>query len=513
MLKEDTQSRTEPVARFFPKPSSSIAFMAMFLITFFAHFVLFPQFGIYEDDYILTLPVMKWSAAELPQHLWAALTHPTFGRPVNYLFRFLIFFVTVRDGHLQAGFLLSLLMLSANGYLVFILLRRRLGFPAGFVGAIFYLLYPVDTSRQILMHQTDMHLGATILLLAYLLYQSQKVLSAFVVAAISLLVCEWWYLPFLAAPLIFPRQNRSWFRDFLLHAVIFFAVAGGVFFGRNLLGEQRTHQVLSDIGQLPLRMYGACTLGPLISAKAALLRPIDAILHAEPFGYLLGLVSAGFVALVLWLTKSAESDAPQTEKKSPRFWLLLMFLGGMLAWSFSYFLSFLDDYYPPVMTIGRLSAVHTVGTFGAAICFAICFKLAYQMLRARFFWPLILVLSIYFGSLVAFGVHIQASEYVANRNQQGEVWKAILRQIPDIDDGDVVLFEHSTDPKVMPLTQGFGAFAPVTYFPMALPYSWSFPRLGTRSHVYTGFGRGVNSKISRKGGNFTLQFGRRPYGP
>src|SRR5260370_31226982 len=152
-----------------------------------------------------------------------------------------------------------------------------------------------------------------------------------------------------------------------------------------------------------------------------------------------------------------------------------MFLGGILAWSFSYFLSFLDDYYPPVMTIGRLSAVHTVGTFGAAICFAICFRLAYQALRARFFWPLVIAVSIYFGSLVAFGVHIQTSEYVAYRNQQKAVWNAIIRQIPDINDGDVVLFEHSLDREAIPITQGFGPFAAVTYFPIALSYFLNFP--------------------------------------
>jgi hypothetical protein len=476
MLKEDTQLRIEPLTRRFPVIRGPIAFLVLSLITFFAHFVLFPSFGIYEDDYILTLPGMKCSAAELPGQLWAALIHPTFGRPVNFFFRWLIYFFTIRNGHLQAGFLFSLLLISVNGYLFFLLIRRQLGFQAGFAGAVFYLLYPVDTSRQILMHQTDMHLGAAILLGAFLLYQNQRIALAFVLAAVSLLVSEWWYLPFLAAPLIFPRQNRIRFRGLLFHGLIFFTVAGGVFFGRTLLGDQRTNDVVSDVGQLPFRMLGACTLGPLISAKAALLRPVDAILHGEVYGYLLGLITAGLLALVFWLTRSTESDVTVTETKKDRHLMLLMFLGGVLAWSFSYFLSFLDDYYPPLMTIGRLSAVHTAGTFGAATCFAICFQLAYQSFGARFFWPLISVLSVYFGSLVVFGVHIQASEYVANRNQQKKVWEEIIQEIPDISSVDVVLFEASADSKVMPITQGFGPYAAVTYFPMALPYFVDFPR-------------------------------------
>jgi hypothetical protein len=475
MLKEDTQPRTGDVTREFTISSSAIAFLAILLIAFFAHFILFPQFGIYEDDYILTLPLTNISAAGLPGYLWSALTHPTFGRPINFFFRGLIFFATIRDGHLQPGFLFSLLLICANGYLFFLLIRRQLGFRAGFVGSIFYLLYPVDTSRQILMHQTDMHLGATIVLLAFLLFQNQKVLWAFLVAAISLLVCEWWYLPFLAAPLIFPRRNRVALRDFLLHTVIFFAVAACVFFGRSLSGEQRTHQVMNDVAHLALRILGACSLGPIISAKEAILRPIDGALHAEPYGYFLGVVSAVLLVLVLWHARSIASDERQMEMK--KRWLWLMFLGGILAWSFSYFLSFLDDYYPPVMTIGRLSAVHTAGTIGAATCFAICFELAYQALRRRFFWPLVITLSVYFGSLVAFGVHIQITEYVANRNQQKEVWKAIIRQIPDINEGEVVLFEESADRAVMPVTEGFGPFAEVNYFPMALPYFVDFPKI------------------------------------
>jgi hypothetical protein len=448
--------------------------LGIVLVAFCAHFVLFPQFGLYEDDYILTLPVMKWSAAELPVHLWAALAQPTFGRPINFFFRWLIFFFTVRDGNLQPGYLFSLFLVCLNGYLFFRLLRRQIGFRAGFVGGIFYLLYPVDTSRQILMHQTDLHLGATILLTAFLFYQNGRVFLSFVVASLSLFVWEGWYLPFLAAPLVFPRENRKLIRDLALHAGVFFSVVGLVFLGRDLLGEQRAHQVLGDVGQLPARILGACTIGPLMSVQAALLRPIDAIGHAEPYGYFLGLLCALYLALVLWSSRSAEGEATRATAEAPR--LLSIFLGGILAWSFSYFLSFRSDYYPPVMTIGRLSAVHTVGTFGAAICFAVCFKIVYRALRARFFWPLVIALSIYFGSLVAFGVHIQASEYVASRDKQKDIWTAIVQQIPDLRDGDIVLFEASPNRNVMPITPGFPLFGTVNYFPMALPYFVKFPK-------------------------------------
>ncbi|MGA8481026.1 MAG: hypothetical protein WB696_23930, partial [Chthoniobacterales bacterium] len=37
------------------------AIVTIMLVTFVAHFVFFPLFGLYEDDYILTLPTMDWS--------------------------------------------------------------------------------------------------------------------------------------------------------------------------------------------------------------------------------------------------------------------------------------------------------------------------------------------------------------------------------------------------------------------------------------------------------------------
>ena len=41
--------------------------------------------------------------------------------------------------------------------------------------------------------------------------------------------------------------------------------------------------------------------------------------------------------------------------------MLLCALGALLAWNASYLLAFRSDYYQPVMTIGRLSAIHDHG--------------------------------------------------------------------------------------------------------------------------------------------------------
>ena len=138
--------------------------------------------------------------------------------------------------------------------------------------------------------------------------------------------------------------------------------------------------------------------------------------------------------------------------------MLLVLLGGVFVWSFSYILSFRDEYYPPIATIGRLSAVHTVGEIGAAISFAVCFKALANAVRRRALTALLVILSLYFGLLTAFGVHIQASEFVAEQEKQKEVWQSIIHDIPDLAEDDSVLLEASDDRNVMPVTRGFPPF-------------------------------------------------------
>jgi hypothetical protein len=456
---------------------SALVFALILLITLFAHFILLSRFGIYEDDYILTLPAMKWSGGEWATQLWSALVHPVNARPINHFVRRFLFFLTTKDGNIQTGYLVSLLWVSGNGFLLFRLLRTELGPAAGFVGAIFYLLYPADTCRQILMHQTDLHLGATILFCSLLLYQSNKPVLSFIVAALSLLNYESFYLPFLAAPLIIRSVNRHRLRSLLLHAVIFFALAGIVFFCRDLLGEQRAGQVLSDARQIPMRIVTASVLGPLIGIREAVTRPVDALQHAEPFGYLLGLlITCGCYFFLRSQTQPETQSWPSSESKVEVQKLSLILLGGLFAWSFSYFLSFREDYYPPITTIGRLSAVHTVGEIGAAISLAVAFTVVAIVMRRRGLPALLALLSLYFGLLTAFAFHIQSSEFVAEREKQKDLWQTIIGQIPDLAEDDVVLLQTSDDRTVTPVTPGFPIFGEMNYCPLALPYFIDHPK-------------------------------------
>src|SRR3982074_3083775 len=91
-----------------------VAASGISIIAFLAHFVFFPLFGLYEDDYILTLPTMSWSWHDLTHWLSDAWIHPIVARPLNEFLRWIICYFTVHGGHLAAGFLLSWVLVSAN---------------------------------------------------------------------------------------------------------------------------------------------------------------------------------------------------------------------------------------------------------------------------------------------------------------------------------------------------------------------------------------------------------------
>jgi len=136
------------------------------------------------------------------------------------------------------------------------------------------------------------------------------------------------------------------------------------------------------------------------------------------------------------------------------------------VWAFSYFLSFRDDYFPPIVTIGRLTAVHAVGELGVAVLVAGFFAILVPV-HSRNAVSVLSLLSVYFGLLTIFGLHIQSSEYVTHGEEQAVFWRTIMQNSGDLGPDDIVLFEEATDPVTAPVTPGFPAFGELNYFPSA----------------------------------------------
>lgn len=459
------------------------AVVTIMLVTFIAHFVFFPFFGIYDDDYILTLPTMGWSWHDFANALSGAWIHPVFARPLNFFLRGIIFFFTVHNGHLAAGFLLSWLLVSANAILLYTLIRRILPHAPALIGSLVFVLFPLDTSRQILMIQTDLLVAIFLLLVCFHLYFAGRYLAAYALVMISLLNLESLFPPFLAAPILVAgfAGTGSWknfFKKLFTHAVVLAALFGFFVLGRLALGESRAREVSLKAGDTIGRMVRLGTEGPWHGLEALIQRPLDGALHcgARLLPYVLLTIAATAWALSRRnrqddIETKVSSASPVREKRRAA---LYVFVGGLLVWSLSYVLWVPDDYFPPVVNIGRETGMHAAAAIGAGLAAA---GLAVWIGSLSFMPKRVLVLafSCYCGALVAFGVQIQLTEYVTYWGQTKRFWNVLLDQIRDIQDGDVVLVELSSDNRVMPVTKGFGEFDQESYFPMALPYFVDFP--------------------------------------
>jgi hypothetical protein len=459
---------------------AKVIFVIM-LVTLLAHFVFFPLFGIYEDDYVLTLPTMNYSWHEFRAELVDAWVHPLMARPLNHFLRQLFCFFTVRNGHLGAGFLLSWILVSANGITLFALIRRILGYAPALVGALVFVLFPLDTSRQILMHQTDLLVPIFLLLVCLHLYLSGRYLIAYVVIVLSFIDLESLFPVFLAAPVLAAAvlgwRGKELLKRIVLHGAILAVLFALFVAGRMILGDDRARTVAGTPIDTILRMVRLGTEGPWHGLEALVLRPIDGAIHCSwnllPYALLT-------VAVTAWgLSRSETTNAaaadPASGVRPDRRAALFVLVGGIVAWSLSYVLWIPDDYFPPIISIGRLTGEHSAAAIGAGLVLASLASLIFYTPRVPKHL-LVLAFACYSGALVSFGVQVQLTEYVPYWEETKRFWSELLNQIRDIQNGEVVLIEQSADSRVMPVTKGFGEFDEESYMPMALPFFVDFPK-------------------------------------
>src|SRR5260370_22916396 len=196
----------------------------------------------------------------------------------------------------------------------------------------------------------------------------------------------------------------------------------GCLFSRELFGEERARSPIGNLGDILPKVLAACTLGPINAGSARLLRRIDAILHSDVFEWFVLVCVALLAAFVLRKLPSMPRTIVQigneTDLSSYRRYrtkILVAMVAGLLAWSISYLLAFRPGYFPPVVSIGRLTAVHTVVAVGGAIFVAAVFqlivgKIHQGILRTALFSTAALL----FGGMSAFAVDVQRTEYVAD---------------------------------------------------------------------------------------------------
>ena len=489
-----TQQRPPPEGLFaewgreiYPWSETSLACLVLCLVVFVAHFIFLPDFGLYEDDLIYVLPTLPWRFSDWIHYLVTSV--PTFpqGRPIYYALQPTLTFFLFKVGGLQLCHLFSCLIVAINGILAFYLLRRLLIPEAAMVGALICVLFPIDTSRQLLMHQGALLLPMALLLGSLHLYVRDRRITATILASLLLLTYESFYLPFIVAPLLGKQRGVELVKRCTLHVVVFFVVAGGVLLIRNFFGEERAREVLKNGGNIAPKIIQACLEGPGMGAKLLLMRPIDAWRHSSPFETLLALFVFSITLFSLWRLHQHDRQPIANMVTRLPHRLGVPWVAGVIAWSISYLLSFRPDYFPPIASIGRLSGVHSGAALGAAITVGCCFQALSEMPWRNLDIVLLWAASFMIGGMAAFGIQIQRSEYVNYWEQEKRFLMGLLNEIRDVREGDVIILEYSADPHVIPTTKSFGSYDQVVYGPLVLPYFIKFPetwKLKPRIYTY-----------------------------
>jgi hypothetical protein len=447
-MPEETINLKEPQTTVSAERGNNLkALLLLALVSFTGIFLYCSFFGIYEDDYVEAFNIFSKSWGQFNDYVyyWCVLSAPQ-GRPLGWVLNALVSYALGHKGSLEYSYLAGWLILTLNAYLLFLLLKKTLNRDAAIIGALFLLLLPFDLAKAILMHRVFVYGSITFLLLGLNLSNSNSRWLQWLSYPVTYLCLVTWegpYLTFLFAPILWFEKSKRWFIRTAVHIVIWAAMLGLTLWIRFVTGEDRAVALAGGGPETLQRMLTAVLVGPLTAATATIARPYEALLHAEPSSLLIGVFTC---FAVFYFLKTPPASRQEMLKPN-----LVVFIAGSLgAIFFPYVLMYRAEYFPPTVTIGRLSALHVPAEIGFCFLIASIYFLA-QGLVPRFRILIQLFFAAFFGCLMAFSLHIQKSEYVEGWLAQRKLWTEIGNLIPDVREGMQVV----VDPTGMPGAQMF----------------------------------------------------------
>ncbi len=463
-----------------------ICLALIFFINFLANFLLFKDFGFYEDDYWMTIPQMTWSFVQYKDHIIDALTHWPQGRPIFWFLQHTICFSVGKIGSVPAYYLVSYILTSASGCAVFILLTKFYSRPVALLAALFFVLFPADTAKQIFMHQVHMPITTILVVTALFILIKGKWAAVYILSLGVLLTYEPYFLLFFFAPLLTKaRSFRHQCMKMVANAIPLIVILMGTLWFRRFLGEHRASDVLGSLDKYILKALSAPWIGGWTALSLCVTRAVEALLHSSLWQWVFIVGTTGIVlCFTCYINKhNNEQEINLPEVSDPyKYWrLFAMGLGMFLA---SYLYRFYPDYYPPIINIGRLSLSHAVGSIG--LCFVGASMISLVVNRSpKSKWLAYITMSSYIGLLVSFGLEIQVTQYARNWQQQKVYFNAIIDQISDLQDGDSIVVNiesgYNDGRESRSTTEGFPPFWMVNYpldmMPrlLHLPVAWKKP--------------------------------------
>ena len=428
-------------------------------IIWLANFIHAGSFGIYEDDYIMVLPAIGRSFSELLSANWGYLAGWPQGRPLFWVINDTGCWILYHLGGLNALYLLGFVLQWVVGIAVFQFLLRFFNFTPSFLGAVFFGVFPADTSKQLIMHQALLPLMTLFTLAAINFYRKQKWVACLIVLFLICLTFEPYLLVFVGAGLLFHRnKNKKNFNIFYLTPALMIVLVLFFAFGfRKVLGEARVVSLLSDPWGPLQNALLSLLIGPLNLLLITLSRSGQVLLQADWTER----TAWGFVALALAFfllgNKGARQKMKSKHGKSESWWVLA---GALLMTIVPYAYRFIPDYFPPIVNIGRLSSLHQVSALGGSLLLAWFIE---KTLKIQSNTKVILVAwIIWITSFLALGLRVQTSQYVRSANLQQKFWMDVACQIGDWKPGFPIIIDfdsgYENGNEWRPGTEGFSPY-------------------------------------------------------
>jgi hypothetical protein len=420
-----------------------IKYLLIVLVSLIGKFLFASEFGFYEDDYLQILPFYGTRWDQVLGLIWSDLRTWPHGEPVGFAIADLHAYFVTRFSTLAVPYLLGFLLVALNGCL-FYRFARRLGSDfAAFIAACLFVLYPVDTSEQIIMNQPWQLLNLTIVLLAFLCYRKRMILS-YGLGLCSLLIYEHFFFPFAAAPFLIEKGDKFSLKRCILHGVFIVSGASGVIVVRSLIGEHRAQGVLTDPGEVLWKVPSAIGIGLTNAVVTTFSRIVDVLLQGDFFSW--SIIFGVGLALVLGLRSSTLSGEAAIDDYRARKDLLIAGGGAIFAAAAGYVLAFRPDDYPPVLNLGRLSGFNAPASIG--VCLLVACGISYALQTGRMISRIVRWASVFLvGCLTAVGIYIQRVDYVASWAHQKDLlrqlmatsgtWKADTICVIDLDHSDL----------------------------------------------------------------------------
>jgi hypothetical protein len=418
-------------------------YLLIALVSLIGKFLFASEFGFYEDDYLQILPFYGTRWDQVLGLIWSDLRTWPHGEPVGFAIADLHAYFVTRFNTLAVAYFLGFLLVALNGCL-FYRFARRLGSDfAAFIAACVFVLYPVDTSEQIIMNQPWQLLNLTIVLLAFLCYRKRMILS-YGLGLCSLLTYEHFFFPFAAAPFLIEKGDKFSLKRCILHGLFIVSGASCMIVVRTLIGEHRAQGVLTDPGEVLWKAPSAIGIGLANSLVTTFTRLVDVLLHGDFFSW--SIIFGIGLTLVLGLRTSILTEDLAIGGYRTRKDLLITAGGAIFAAAAGYVLAFRPDDYPPVLNLGRLSGFNAPASIG--ICLLVACGTSYALQAGRrvsrvITWASVLVVA----CLTAVGTYIQRVDYVASWAHQKDLlrqlvatsgtWKADTICVIDLDHSDL----------------------------------------------------------------------------